>query len=146
MIKRIAAVLALGLTFSSTAHAGLYTDDLARCLVDSTSKDDRMALVRWMFVAAAAHPAVASIAKVSPKERDEADKKLATLFMRLLTDTCKDKAQKAIATDGGAVAIQQSFAVLGQVAARDLFSSPEVAQSMTNLDKYVDKKALESLK
>ncbi len=74
-----------------SAHAGLYTDDLARCLVDSTSKDDRVALVRWMFVAAAAHPAVASIANVSPKDREEADKKLATLFMRLLTDSCKEE-------------------------------------------------------
>ncbi len=132
------------MAFSIPAHAGLYTDDLSRCLVEKTNKDDRAALVRWMFAAAAAHPAVAPIAKVSAEQQDGANKVVAELFTRLLTGLCKDKAKSAIAYEG-AVAIQMSFQVLGQVAGSELFQSPEVAKVMAGLERHIDKKKLDEL-
>jgi len=128
-----------------SAHAGPYGDDLAKCLVDSTTKEDRIALVRWMFTAAAANPAVASIAKVTPKVMDEANASTGTLFMRLLTDSCKEKAKTALKYEGPAT-IQLSFQVLGQVAAGEMFATPEVREAMSGLEKYVDKKKIEELK
>ncbi len=143
-MKYIAAGV-IGLTaFSLTAHAGLYTDDLSRCLVEKTSKEDRASLVRWMFAAAAAHPAVAPIAKVSMEQQDGANKAVGELFTRLLTGSCKEKAKNAI-TYEGAAAIQMSFQVLGQVAGSELFQSPEVARVMAGLEKHVDKKKLDAL-
>jgi hypothetical protein len=141
---RMKAFAAVALLISGAAHAGPYSDDLAKCLVSSTSKADRVALVRWMFAAAAAHPAVASIAKVSPKIMDEANAATGALFMRLLTESCKDKAQTALQYEGPAT-IQTSFTVLGQVAASELFSSPEVKQAMSGLEKNVDSKKLQEL-
>jgi hypothetical protein len=113
--------------------------------VDSTTKEDRTALVRWMFAAAAANPAVASIANVSPKAMDDANASTGALFMRLLTDSCKDKAKKALNYEGPAT-FQLSFQVLGQVAAGEMFASPEVRKAMAGLEQHVDKKKLEELK
>ncbi len=127
-----------------SAHAGPYGDDLSKCLVDSSTKDDRAALVRWMFAAAAAHPAVSSIASVTPEAMDQANKTTGTLFMKLLTVSCRDKASKALSYEGPAT-MQLSFQVLGQVAASELFSSPEVKKSMAGLEKYVDADKLKAL-
>jgi len=43
----------------SSASAGVYADDLGKCLVASTTKDDRSNLIRWLFVAAAHHHEIA---------------------------------------------------------------------------------------
>lgn len=139
----LAGVLALAVV-SLPARAGLYTDDLSRCLVEKTSKEDRAALVRWMFTAAAAHPAVASIANVNAKQQDEANKAVGAMFMKLLTDSCKDKAKQALTYEGLAT-IQMAFQVLGQVAAGELFASPEVTRVIAGLEKYTDTKKLEEL-
>lgn len=141
---RVLAVLT-AMTLWGSAHAGVYSDDLAKCLVESSSPDDRITLVRWMFTAAASHPAVASISTVKPAQLDQANKSLAELFTRLLTESCKEKAQKAMAYEG-MVTLQTSFAVLGQVAGQELFASPEVQKSMSGLEKYLDTKKLEALK
>ena len=55
-------------------------------------------------------------------------------MMRLLTDTCLDKSKKAIKYEGAA-AIQASLAVLGQVAAADLFADPAVKKVTAGLSK-----------
>jgi hypothetical protein len=138
-----AALIAIFL--SSAAHAGPYGDDMARCLVESTTADDRIALVRWMFAAAASNPAVAPIAKVSAQTMDDANASTGALVMRLLTDSCKDKTQKALRYEGPAT-MQLSFQVLGQVAAGELFSSPEVKNAISGLQRHIDTKKLDELK
>jgi hypothetical protein len=138
-------VMISALLLSCSAHAGPYGDDLAKCLVESTTKEDRESLVRWMFAAAAAHPAVASIANVSPQALDQANADTGALFMRLVTDSCKDKAKKALTYEGPAT-IQLSFQVLGQVAGREMFSSPEVKKALSGLETSIDNKKLEELK
>jgi hypothetical protein len=135
----------IAICFAGAAHAGPYGDDMARCLVDSTTKDDRIALVRWMFAAAAANPAVAPIAKVSQQTMDDANATMAALMMRLLTDACREKTKKALKYEGGA-ALQLSFQTLGQVAAGELFSSPEVKKAMSGLETGLNNKKLEELK
>jgi hypothetical protein len=126
------------------AHAGIYADDLSRCLVENTSKEDRLALVRWLFTAATAHPAVADVAKVSPEQLDQAHKTAADLFMRLLTDSCVAQAKKAVEYEGPAT-FAVSFQTLGQVAGAELFGSPEVNAVMAGFEKYTDKAKLEAL-
>ncbi len=141
--KSMAAIVAL--VFSCSAHAGQYGDELAKCLVQSTSKEDRAMLVRWMFAAVAANPAVAPIANVSPDVMDKANASAGALITRLLTDSCKDKAKQAFANEGGA-AVQVSFQALGRVAATDMFSSPEVKKAISGLESNIDKKKIEALR
>lgn len=142
---RFKSLLILALPVSLAAHASPYVDELGKCLVDATTKEDRTALVRWMFAAAAAHPAVAAIANVSPKVMEDANATTGALITRLLTESCKDQAKKALNYEGP-LTLQLSFQVLGQVAATELFTSPQVKQAMSGLEKTVDKKKLEELK
>jgi hypothetical protein len=129
---------------ASPARAGPYADELGKCLVQSTTRADREALVRWMFAALASHPAVKSVALVSRAQMDEANRVTGELFMRLLTTQCKDAAVRAIQYEG-AGALDAGFQVLGQVAGRELMSSPDVAASMAGLEKHLDKDRLQSL-
>jgi hypothetical protein len=139
----IAAIIAPGAT-GLPAHAGPYIDDLGKCIVDATTFDDRTALIRWMFAAATLHPAVKSLANI-PADRLEAESKTTGgLFTRLLTQSCREQTQKAVRYEGP-TAIQAAFEVLGRVAGRELFSSPEVASGLSGLDKFVDKDKLKEV-
>lgn len=136
----------LGLLLSPSAFAGPYGDDLAKCLVSSTTQEDRLALVKWLFSAASLHPGVNSIISVtvSDKQIDDANKHIGGLFMRLLTISCKPEAEKAIQYEG-AVTFQTSFEILGKVAGQELFSNPTVAEAMSRVDRYIDRKKIDAL-
>ena len=141
-----AKVLA-GIVFSCMAigvHAGVYTDDLSKCLVESTTKDDRVSLIRWMFAAISKHPAVSSLTKVTDADIDKANAATGALFMKLLTQTCRDATKKALKYEGGA-AIQLSFQVLGQVAMGDMMSDPNAGGAIAGLEKFVDEKEIVAL-
>jgi hypothetical protein len=145
MIKKLQAAAALSLlALASPGFAGTYTDGLSRCLVEKSSAEDKNVLVRWIFVAMAQHPSVASMTKITAAEVESNNKGAGELFMRLLTETCADEAKKAMKYEGAA-ALQQAFQVLGQVAGRDLMSAPEVATMMAGLSKHVDEKKIEAL-
>ncbi len=137
-------VMVAFLIFSSNAFAGVYADKLSECLVDSTTTQDRITLVKWMFSAMSLHPAVRSISMVSPAQLDSANKNIAELFMRLLTKSCKDETKKALKYEGRST-IQNSFRILGQVAGRELFSNPKVLKGISGIQKYIDANKLKSL-
>jgi hypothetical protein len=125
--------------------AGEYSDALGKCFVNSTTKEDRASLIRWFYAAASHHPAVQGLATVSEAQLDEANRAVATLFVNLLTTSCKAEAQKAFQEEGPPM-FRLSFDVLDKVAAQELFDSPEVKSSMRGLQKYVDHDKLEVLK
>ena len=125
-------LLLLTLLTASPAHAGPYSDELGKCLVASTTTADKGALVKWMFATAALHPAVKSIASVTPAERTGFNRDTARLFERLVTESCKAQTLEAMKYEG-AVALQVAFQLLGQVAARELFADPAVAGGIAGL-------------
>jgi hypothetical protein len=143
---RLKFVLAASLLYGQTAPAvaGIYTDDLSRCLVESTSKADQATLVQWVVVAILQHPAVATLGKTTDLDIDKANAAAGDLFMRLLTDACLEKSKKAIKYEGQA-AIQAAFSVLGQVAMQDLFTDERVKKVMAGLKEHVDAKKLAAL-
>lgn len=128
---------------TQATFAGPYTDDLSKCIIESTTLSDRTAFVRWMFFAASLHPAVKSISAVSQGQLDAANKQTAELIMKLLTESCPQKVEKALKYEGKS-AFETSFAVLGQLAGQELFSSPEVTAGMEGLTKYLDAERLKS--
>lgn len=127
---------------SLPAHAGLYADDLSRCLVEKTTAADKNALVRWVVSTTTLHPAVQSLAKVSPAERDRANRDTARLFERLMTASCVAQTRQAVKYEGAA-ALQAGFQTLGQVAMAELFADPTVAKGLGELDKLIDAKKLQ---
>jgi len=143
-MKKIQAAAALALLSMSPAFAGVYSDDLTRCLVDKSTLEEKTSLVQWIFVAMSRHPSVSPMTKITADDVEKYNKVAAELLTHLLTETCVEPAKKTIKYEGAA-ALQSAFQVLGQVAAGELFSNPEVAGVMGGLDKYLDTKKLATL-
>ncbi len=137
----IAALAVAGVLGSVSASAGPYSDDLSRCLVRSTGDEEKRTLVKWIFAAVALHPEVADISSVTPAQRTEMTRNTAKIFEKLLADSCRTEVQQAVQYEGPQT-IGSSFQVLGQVAARELFSNPNVAANMADLGKYIDQKRI----
>ena len=135
----------LSVVAAPQAFAGEYSEALGKCFVHATTKEDRASLIRWFYTAASRHPAVQGLATVSDGQIDEANRTIATLFVNLLTTSCKSEAQKAYQEEGPPM-FRLSFDVLDKVAAQELFDSPEVKASMRGLQNYVDHDKLEVLK
>ena len=144
-MRRIPALVCVAaMTFTTPSFAGLYTDDLSRCIVDTTSAEDKTNLMKWIFVAMAQHPSVAPYSAAKPADVTALNEIIGKLFMHLLTETCQQKARDAIRIEGVG-AIQAAFQVLGQVAASGLFSDPAVVKTMSDLNHYVDQAKLDEL-
>lgn len=137
-------IVAASLSLSGLAHAGVYSDDMARCLVASTSSKDKTDLVRWIFANAALHPDVANVSSVSSEARDKLDRDIAALLERLVTDVCRKQSDEAFRYEG-ATAFHDSFGVLGQVAMQELMSNKDVAAGFQTFAKYLDNAKFEAL-
>ena len=132
----------LSLSLSTHAVAGPYADSLTKCLVQSTTTNDKTTLVQWIFAMMALHPQVSSMSALTKEKRTTASKETANLFQKLLTKTCVNETRQAIKYEGQSV-IEQSFNQLGQIAARELFSDPAVTAGMTEFASFIDKKAMD---
>jgi hypothetical protein len=140
-------LLLISLTFISSifftlhAKAGTFSDDLSKCIAQSTTTSDRTILAKWLFVSMSLHPSMKSFSTVTEKQLDDSNKEVAHLFEILVTSTCKPQAANAVKYEG-TVSLQGAFQVLGQMAAAELFSNPEVRSSMTGIRKYADIKKI----
>jgi hypothetical protein len=128
-----AAVLAIAVL---PARAGVYADDLSKCLVQGATAKDKTDLVRWVFANSALHPELSSISTFTPAQRTAINKTVGHLFERLLTETCKAPFHDAMKYEG-AQTIEMSFSVLGQVAMRELMSHPEVSKGFGELEGFI---------
>lgn len=135
--KSSAAIVAL-LCFSQTASAGVYTDDLTRCLVKSASPADQTLLVQWIFTALALNPSVKPYSSVSPEQREDFNRRVVALMERLMFVDCHTEAVSATKYEGDA-AIEAGFQTLGQVASRGLMNDPASQAGMNEFAKYMDK-------
>jgi hypothetical protein len=128
----------------STASAGIYTDDLSRCLVRSSSEQDRTLLTRWMFISMASNPAVKSLATVTPQVRTEANQGIARLFERLILTDCRKETIEALKYDGRG-AFEAGFQTLGMVAGRELMMGPGMADETREMETLLHKDQWEAL-
>ena len=126
--KLLSLFIVVFLTVSHTvpAQAGPYTE-----------------FVKWLFLANPRHRVERMYSSVSEEQIAEANEKMANLMMQLLTESCKEKAAKAIKYEGQ-VALQTSFQTLGQVAAGDLFTNQDVTAVISGLEKCLDGGKLEA--
>ena len=127
---------------ASPARAGVYADDLSRCLVGGATAKDKTDLVRWVFANSALHPELASMASFSPMQRTIINKTAGKLFERLLTETCRGQFRDAMKYEGSQT-IEMSFSVLGQVAMRELMTHPEVSKGFGELENYINTEKIE---
>ena len=141
-MKALLAACALAtLTFGSPAYAGVYGDDLSKCLVSSTTDEDKALLMKWIFSAIALNKEVSPYVSMPADVRAKINQDAAGLYMGLLTDSCRSQTHAAFKYEGQA-AIGSAFQLLGQVASQGIFGDPAVAAGMTDLTKFFDEKKL----
>ena len=131
-------------TTPSPAGAGVFTDDLSRCLVRATTAEDRAALVRWVFLTFAANPAFVDLVSVTEGEREQGIRSAARVYDRLLLIACRQETLQAWRAEG-ALAIEHGFEAIGNVAARELMGSPQSVAAVAELTTFMDMAALEVL-
>jgi hypothetical protein len=126
------------------ANADDHTDKLSKCLVDATTPSDQVVFMRWMFATLALHPAVASMARISDKEREDANKLTAALVTRLMTEDCRSEVRDVALFDGPQ-AIGSSFEVFGRSAMLGLMTNEKVTAGLQEFSKLVDEKKLQGV-
>jgi hypothetical protein len=134
-MRRFLAAAAAACVLACGANAGVYSDDMSKCLVKSTSADDQLVFIQWVFSAMALHPGVKSMANISDEQRRELTAKTGALMIRLMTRDCRAETIAALKYEGGA-AMEQSFALFGQAAMRGLMGDPQVAQGMGDIGSF----------
>lgn len=120
------------------ARAGLYQDDLSRCIIAGAKPEDRTVLLRWVFAAMASNPKIKDMAQVSPERATGLSKDAALLIQRLMLTDCHKQTVDAIKYEG-AGAIQQAFGTLGQIAMADLMREDSTSAYMSDLGNHLDK-------
>lgn len=123
---------------SASAHGGVFTDDLSRCLVAKTSDADRTTLMRWMFAAMSMSPAISDLAQVNQAKLDLINKKAADLYSRLLLVDCRHETVAALRNEG-VQSLGEAGQVLGATAARGLMNSPEGRAELSKFGDLADK-------
>jgi hypothetical protein len=135
----------LALISSSQAMGGVFTDDLKRCAINSASADDRATLGRWIFIVAGANPAFSDLTSISDAERQQSFATTARLFERILLRDCRRESVAAMRNEG-AVALGNAFEALGNVAGRQMVSSPESQAMSEVVSGLMDPSGLETLR
>jgi len=134
----------IGIAAAAPAQAGVFTDDLSRCMVEKSSDADKTELAQWMFAAMSKDPSLAKMANISQQDRDRLNKAAAGLFSRLLLVDCRAQTLAALKNEG-TDAFGQAGRALGGAAANKLMSSPEGQAELGKLGDYIDKNAWEAL-
>lgn len=139
-----AVVLALAAVLSpGPAKAGIYGDELAKCLVERTTDGDKILLAQWIFTVISVHPSAASIADIHDADRERVARQAGKVFETLLAESCSGQTVKAVKYEGSD-AIGGSFKVLGEIAMTTLLADPKVAAESQNFIKYVDEAKLKT--
>lgn len=136
--KSVFAALALACAaWTSPAIAGPYGDDLSKCVVDSSTSEDKQDLVQWIFFAISLNPNAEPYVKVTSEQRAQVDKRMAQLLERLLTQSCVKQAQLAVQYEGDG-ALKEAFGLLGRVATTEIFGNPKVSAGAEKFVEYLD--------
>ena len=141
---RVIAVFATvaALLVPAIGYAGVYSDDLSKCLVERTSDEDKVLLAKWIFTVISAHPSTTTLATINQEQKTETAKSTGKLFETLLTASCHDETAKAVKYEGPE-SLGVSFKVLGEIAMNTLMTNPKVQAESEYFMQYVDTKKLE---
>ena len=131
------AAAACFLPVAMPSLAGPATQALGQCLTKSTTPEDDILLMRWLFAMMSKHPKVADLAAVSPQEDDRVNRDMAALFERLLVKDCVTETRAAIAADGPS-AIETAFGALGEKAFGVIEQDPAVDAAAGKFANYLD--------
>lgn len=140
----LALTFAVLLIYTPAARAGVYSDDLGKCLVKSTSRDDQTQLIVWLYTAMGTHPDIRTYSKVDDAQRGSATRRAADLYIRLITVDCRPETVAALKNEGNS-SLESAFSLLGQVAMQGLMREPNVAHALSLLAGDFDKSKIQGV-
>ena len=117
---------------------------LAECLTRSPNAQDRLDLLRWVFIAMARHPSVTSYSTIADPERVTINRRAGALYSRLMLDDCPNETRAAVLAEGE-TALYAPFATLGDMAMTELMGHPDVNAATAEMGSYMDIGRLEQL-
>ena len=129
--------LAVSPLVSMPAHAGAYADKLSQCLTHATTSADQKVVVRWAFATMALDPDVASMAAISPAQREAINQKAGAVVTELLAGACSQPVQQALMFEGVHGA-QAAFEAWARWAIAGIAEEPHVMQGAGALLQYID--------
>lgn len=139
--------LALACIFAAFAPsfctAGPAADALSLCMADNTTGKERKALARWVFAAISAHPEMSDLSAVNDAMREDANREMASIVTKLVTQSCPAQAAEAQAESTKSLA--SAFEALGKLAMVELMSNPQVAASISGFSRYLDNDKIEAV-
>lgn len=119
------------------AHADAYADKLSHCLIHATTPADRKVVVRWAFATMALDPDVASMATVSPAQREAINRRAGDVVTDLLAGECSQPVQQALMFEGPAAA-RAAFETWARWAITGIAEEPHVMEGAGALLQYID--------
>ena len=122
---------------SILAHAGSYADTLSQCLIHATTPADQKVVARWAFATMALDPDVASMAAISPTQREAINAKAGAVVTNLLAGACSQPVQQALMFEGVHGA-QAAFEAWARWAITGIAEEPHVMQGAGALLQYID--------
>jgi hypothetical protein len=142
ILRGLAAAAALSL--ASSASAGPYADELGKCLIQKTTDADKALLIRGLFSALSAHPAVKEMVSQDAEHRRALYRETAQLYERLMVSDCRAETVAALKHEG-VESLDPAFSMLGEASARQLMTDPLVVREMQALFAGMDMSKLEAL-
>jgi hypothetical protein len=136
IFPRLLALAVLPLA-SLPAHAGAYADKLSQCRIHATTPADQKIVVRWAFATMALDPDVASMAAISPAQREAINQKAGAVVTNLLAGACSQPVQQALMFEGVQGA-QAAFEAWARWAITGIGEEPHVMQGAGALLQYID--------
>jgi len=114
-------------------------ETLSQCVVARTNGEDRVIAARFVIAGMAAGPRMADLTRVDSAKLDEAGRKFAALFTRLLTRDCLMQTRAASTGDHVADAFRVAGEAIGRIAVQELLNDPAASAKLGEFTQYLNK-------
>ena len=124
------------LFFSANSQAGLYADELGKCMINNASELDKNNLIQWMFISMSKHPLNAK----RVDKNDLYEQLISVSVGKLISDLTMNKCRKETELTKnveGASGIVFAVGMLTSYAAQSMYENPDVKNYMDEADKYI---------
>ncbi|HEY9885745.1 MAG TPA: hypothetical protein V6C96_00650 [Vampirovibrionales bacterium] len=117
------------------------TKSLTECIIGHISQEDKTNFIQWLVVMYAQHPSAEGFVITEKDALNKVNKKYADMFMRLVTEDCKEEVKIAIKKQG-ANALYSPFRVFGELAGGEVFQAQEVEDAVNGSSEFLDEAKL----
>lgn len=125
----------------ANSHLGLYTNDLAKCMVSSLSANDKQIIQNFTLQSMFSHPSLNQKNPYSQYEINQTQQQVGRLITRLFAKDCTK--EWIIATYYDNKAVEQASETLGVYVMQDLINHPNYERYWLGIEHYMNKQELE---